>query len=252
MDRGRDHGCRLHGVSTMNLHVFDTKEAASMAAAEHVAALIQRQPRVTLGLATGSTPILFYTYLHQLRPAMKHVQSFNLDEYVGVPSHHPASFYQYMQTHYVIPFQLQDHQVHRPSGELAPTQALAAYRQALQGVTIDMQLLGIGTNGHIGFNEPGCDFDNDVHIETLDASTKQANQAAFGSPNLVPDFAITMGIKSILAAKQIVLLAFGDTKANVVAQMIQGPVTNQLPASVLQQHPNVHVYLDRAAAAKLT
>jgi glucosamine-6-phosphate deaminase len=236
----------------MNIHRFDTKEAASMAAAKRVAALIQQQPNVTLGLATGSTPILFYKYLHQLGPVMDQVQSYNLDEYVGLASHHPASFYQYMQTHFVIPFQLRPSQLHRPSGDLSPDQSLQEYRHALKGVTIDLQLLGIGTNGHIGFNEPGCDFDNDVHIETLDATTKNANQASFGSADLVPDLAITMGIKSILSAKQIVLLAFGDAKADAVAQMIQGPVTNEWPASVLQQHQNVHVYLDHAAAAKLT
>lgn len=236
----------------MNLHLFDTKEAASMAAATRVAALIHQQQAVTLGLATGSSPILFYQYLQQLRPVMDQVESYNLDEYVGLAPDHPASFFQYMEQHFVIPFQLRANQVHRPRGDLAPQQALIEYRQALQGVTIDLQLLGIGTNGHIGFNEPGCELDSDVHIETLRSSTKQANQAAFGSADLVPQYAITMGIKSILAANEICLLAFGDSKAEAVAQMIHGPVTNALPASVLQQHPNVHVYLDRAAAAKLT
>lgn len=236
----------------MNIHVFDTKEEASRAAATTVADLIRQHPSATLGLATGATPILFYRYLHALQPVMTHIQSFNLDEYVGIAPTNPASFYHYMETHYVKPFQLRAAQVHRPSGTLAPHAALQAYREALTNVVIDVQLLGIGTNGHIGFNEPGCDFNEDVHIETLSESTKQANQAAFGSKNLVPDDAITMGIKTILSAKRIVLLAFGKAKAEAIAQMVHGPVTNGLPASVLQQHPNVDVYLDQAAASKLT
>lgn len=236
----------------MNIHVFDTKEEASRAAATTVADLIRQHPSATLGLATGATPILFYRYLHALQPVMTHIQSFNLDEYVGIAPTNPASFYHYMETHYVKPFQLRAAQVHRPSGTLAPHAALQAYREALTNVVIDVQLLGIGTNGHIGFNEPGCDFNEDVHIETLSESTKQANQAAFGSNHLVPDDAITMGIKTILSAKRIVLLAFGKAKAEAIAQMVHGPVTNGLPASVLQQHPNVDVYLDQAAASKLT
>lgn len=236
----------------MNIHVFDTKEEASRAVATTVADLIRHHPSATLGLATGSTPILFYRYLHALQPVMTDIQSFNLDEYVGIAPTNPASFYHYMETHYVKPFQLRAAQVHRPSGTLAPQEALHAYREALTDVVIDLQLLGIGTNGHIGFNEPGCDFNEDVHIETLSESTKQANQAAFGSLDLVPDDAITMGIKTILSAKRIVLLAFGAAKAEAVAQMVHGPVTNDLPASVLQQHPNVDVYLDQAAASKLT
>ena len=236
----------------MNIHVFETKEAASKAVSTAVADVIRQLPSATLGLATGATPILFYQYLHELQPVMKDIQSFNLDEYVGIAPTNPASFYHYMETHYVKPFQLRAAQVHRPSGELPPQEALQAYREALNRVTIDLQILGIGTNGHIGFNEPGCDFNEDVHIETLSESTKQANQAAFGSVDLVPDHAITMGIKTILSAKRIVLLAFGEAKANAIAQMVHGPVTTALPASVLQQHPNVDVYLDQAAASQLT
>ena len=236
----------------MNIHVFDTKEEASMSVAKTVADLILQHPRATLGLATGSTPILFYQYLHALQPRMDDIKSFNLDEYVGIAPTNPASFYHYMETHYVKPFQLRADQVHRPSGELAPHAALQSYRDALTDVVIDLQLLGIGTNGHIGFNEPGCDFNEDVHIETLSESTKQANQAAFGSLALVPDYAITLGIKTILSAKRIVLLAFGEAKAEAVAQMVHGPVTTACPASVLQQHPNVDVYLDQAAASRLT
>lgn len=236
----------------MNVRVFDTKEAASMAAAVMVADFIGHHPSATLGLATGSTPILFYQYLHALQPVMSTIQSFNLDEYVGVARTNPASFYYYMEKHFVTPFQLRAAQVQRPSGELPGEVALAAYREALAGVTIDLQLLGIGTNGHIGFNEPGCDFNQDVHIETLSSSTKQANQAAFGAVDLVPSTAITMGIKTILSAKRIVLLAFGQAKADAVASMIEGPVTNALPASALQEHPFVEIYLDKAAASQLT
>lgn len=236
----------------MNIRVFETKEEASLAAAKAVATLIQHNPSATLGLATGATPVLLYQYLLALKPVMNDIQSFNLDEYIGVAPSHPASFYHYMDVHYVTPFQLSAAQVHRPSGELPPLEALQAYRDALRNATIDLQLLGIGTNGHIGFNEPGCDFNDDVHIETLSQSTKQANQAAFGSVELVPDLAITMGIKTILSAKRIVLLAFGDAKAEAVAQMVDGPLTNALPASVLQQHPNVEIYLDKAAASQLT
>lgn len=236
----------------MNIHVFATKEEASMAAANAFADVVRHQPTATLGLATGSTPILFYQYLKALQPVMHQIQTFTLDEYVGVSPTNPASFYAYMQTHYVTPFQLRDDQVHRPNGELPPQEALQLYRHALTNVTIDLQLLGIGTNAHIGFNEPGCDFNKDVHIETLSTSTKQANQAAFGSVDLVPDEAITMGIRTIIGARRIVLLAFGHAKAEAVAHMVEGPVTNLVPASVLQQHPNVDVYLDQAAASKLT
>jgi glucosamine-6-phosphate deaminase len=235
----------------MNVHLFDTKADASKAAAAQIAALIQQTPAVTLGLATGASPVLVYQYLRELHPPMRQVQSVNLDEYIGLSPDDPASFYQYMETHYVQPFQLTKAQVQRPNGALAPNEALAQYREVLQRVSIDLQLLGIGSNGHIGFNEPGCDFLDDVHIETLSESTKRANQAAFGSMDKVPQQAITMGIKTIMSAKRIVLLAFGEAKAEAVYHMIHGPVTNQVPASILQTHPRVDVYLDHAAASLL-
>jgi glucosamine-6-phosphate deaminase len=238
-------------MAHITLHVHDSKEAASQAAARLFYDRITAQPTLTLGLATGTTPVLFYRYLKELAPPMHNVRSFNLDEYIGLSPTHPQSFYAFMKTHYITPFGLQEAQVHIPIPGGDPHFTAAQYEHQLQATPIDLQLLGIGTNAHIGFNEPGCDPQQGVHIEPLTLETRQANAAGFASLDEVPTHAITMGIQNILDATHIVLLAFGENKAKAIQQMMEGPITPDVPASYLQQHPRVDVFLDQAAASAL-
>jgi glucosamine-6-phosphate deaminase len=235
----------------MNIHVYERKEAASYAASQLFLELINTKPDATLGLATGNTPVYLYRYIRELSPRVEQVTTFNLDEYVGIDPLHPASFATFMRTHLFNHLSFLEGRIHLPNPGLDPEAAAKDYQEQLQKHPIDIQLLGIGTNGHIGFNEPGCDFNQGVHIETLSEETRKANASAFESLDVVPTQALTMGIQNIMAAKRIVLLAFGEKKAQAVKKMIEGPITNLHPASILQKHPLVDVFLDQAAASLL-
>lgn len=235
----------------MKLHIYERKEAASYAASQLFLELVNTKPDAILGLATGNTPVFLYRYFRELSPRVEQVTTFNLDEYVGLDPLHPASFATFMRTHLFNHLPFTEGRIHLPNPGSDPEAAAEAYQKQLDDHPIDIQLLGIGNNGHIGFNEPGCDFEQGVHIETLLEETRVANAFAFESVDAVPSQALTMGIQNIMAAKRIVLLAFGEKKAKAVKQMVEGPVTNQCPASILQKHPFVDVFLDHAAASQL-
>ncbi|MCA1296085.1 glucosamine-6-phosphate deaminase [Paenibacillus sp. alder61] len=222
-----------------------------------IASLLQSNPRAILGLATGSTPVGVYGKLIELYRegvvSFKQASSFNLDEYIGLDEQHPESYRRFMNEKLFNHIDILPENTHVPSGSSSdPEQAAAEYNRLLeQAGQIDLQLLGLGHNGHIGFNEPAEELTGPTHIVKLEERTRQANARYFPSIDEVPTHAITMGIGTILQAKQILLMAKGADKAEVVARALRGPITTQCPASLLQTHPNVVVVLDQAAGGLL-
>lgn len=218
-----------------------------------IASLLQSNPRAILGLATGSTPVGVYQRLIELHRegvvSFKQASSYNLDEYIGLAEDHPESYRRFMNEKLFNHIDILPENTHVPSGIAEdPAKAAADYNRLLETAgQIDLQLLGLGHNGHIGFNEPSSELQGPTHIVELDARTRQANARFFASIDEVPTHAITMGIGSILQAKQILLMAKGEDKAEIVARALKGPITTQCPASFLQTHPNVVVVLDQAA-----
>lgn len=205
----------------------------------------------TLGLATGSTPVTLYQEMVTSALDFSHLTSVNLDEYVGLSGENPQSYRYFMNEHVFNkkPFK----ETFVPNGQAKDLdEECARYNDIIAQHPIDLQVLGVGRNGHIGFNEPGTSFDVQTHVVALTDSTIEANKRYFDSIEEVPTHALSMGIASILKSKQIILMAFGKEKAAAVAKMIEGPVTEQLPASVLQMHPNVIVIVDEQAASELT
>lgn len=204
----------------------------------------------TLGLATGSSPTALYQKIVESDLDFSKLYSVNLDEYVGLAPDHEQSYHAFMQEHFfnAKPFK----ESFLPDGMAEDLeQAAKDYDDILSQHVIDLQILGIGSNGHIGFNEPGTSFDSQTHVVDLTDSTIEANSRFFTSRDQVPTKAISMGIASIMAAKKIILFAYGDKKADAIFKMVNGPVTEEVPASVLQDHPDVTLILDEAAAAKL-
>lgn len=203
-----------------------------------------------LGLATGSTPIPLYQEIVKSNLDFSDVTSINLDEYVGLPVENEQSYDYFMREHLfnAKPFK----QSFLPNGLAEDLQEeTKRYDAVIDSHPVDLQILGIGRNGHIGFNEPGTSFDITTHVVDLAQDTIQANSRFFDTIDDVPKQAISMGIASIMNSKTILLLAFGEEKSDAIAQMVNGPITEELPASVLQQHTDVIVIADEAAASKL-
>ena len=235
----------------MEFHVFETGRAACEAAGVLIAAQVTRKGDSVLGLATGSTPIPAYEQLvswyDQGIIDFSRVRTFNLDEYVGIDEKNPLSYHAFMHEHLFDRVNLRPENIHLPSGHAAADGL--AYDEAIRAAGgIDIQLLGIGRNGHIGFNEPAKEFTFGTHVVTLTQDTIEANARFFASPDEVPRQAISMGIGNIMHARCIVLVATGEAKAEAVYRMIRGPVTPECPASVLQLHPCCVVLVDREAA----
>lgn len=204
----------------------------------------------TLGLATGSSPTALYQKIVESDVDFSKLYSVNLDEYVGLAPDHEQSYHAFMQEHLFNTKPFKDSFL--PDGMAEDLeQAAKDYDDILSQHVIDLQILGIGSNGHIGFNEPGTSFDSQTHVVDLTDSTIEANSRFFTSRDQVPTKAISMGIASIMAAKKIILFAYGDKKADAIFKMVNGPVTEEVPASVLQHHSDVTLILDEAAAAKL-
>jgi len=231
--------------------VYDDYEGLSQKAFEVMEEVV-KQGKVTLGLATGSSPVGLYKRLveaHKNGLTFKDVQSFNLDEYVGLSKDHDQSYYHFMFEHLFkhVDFNLEN--VHLPKGEGSLEEVVAEYEAMLSENPQDLQLLGIGSNGHIGFNEPGTSFDSTVHVIRLKEETRQDNARFFSSIEEVPNFAITMGIKDILRAKKILLVASGKNKAMAIKEMLEGKIREEVPCTILQNHPDVIVVLDKEAAS---
>ena len=204
----------------------------------------------TLGLATGSTPLAFYDEIRKCDLDFSDMTSVNLDEYVGLAADNDQSYHYFMQENLFRAKSFKESFL--PNGLASDLQEeTRRYDQVIAEHPIDFQILGIGHNGHIGFNEPGTSFDVTTHVVNLTEDTIKANSRFFDSIDDVPKQAISMGIQSIMQSKMIVLMAYGQGKADAIKQMIEGPVTEDLPASVLQKHPNVVVIVDEAAASAL-
>jgi len=204
----------------------------------------------TLGLATGGTPLKLYANMRDAKLDVSEVSTVNLDEYVGLPADSPQSYHYYMEQELFSSLNFKE--TFLPNGMAEDLDAeCERYEQILADHPVDLQVLGLGTNAHIGFNEPGTSFDTKTHVVELTQETKDANKRYFEKEEDVPTHAVSMGIASIMAVKEIVLLAFGESKADAIQQMVEGPVTEDCPASVLQNHPNVTIIVDEAAASKL-
>lgn len=201
------------------------------------------------GLATGSTPEALYEKIRESDLDFSDKISINLDEYVGLAPDHPQSYHYFMQKHLfdTKPFK----KSYLPNGLVADKEEITRYNKVIDEHPIDLQILGIGTNAHIGFNEPGTPFNQKTHKEKLTRETIEANKRFFESEEDVPKYAYSMGIESIMSAKKILLMAFGENKAEAVRNMIHGPVTEEVPASILQTHQDVTVILDEEAASQL-
>ncbi|WP_141904875.1 glucosamine-6-phosphate deaminase [Lysinibacillus sp. Y5S-8] len=225
----------------------NTYEEMSEVAAHIFSKQIQEKPNSILGLATGGSPVGMYKKLvarHQAgHLSFKDVQTFNLDEYVGLEQTSPASYWTFMHKNLFNFVDIQEENIHLPNGKAADlaTECLAYDGRIEEAGGIDLQLLGIGVNGHIGFNEPGTSFDSMTNIVELTESTRTENAIYFDDPSEVPTHAITMGIQSIMKAKEIVLIAFGEKKLDAMEKLKSGHVTEDFPASQLLNHPNVTI-----------
>lgn len=241
----------------MRIIICKDTAAQGEAAASVIAAQILRKANSVLGFATGSTPIPTYAALANLvaRGALsfRDVRCFNLDEYVGLSPEHEQSYLRFMVENLFSKVDIRPGAYRLPDGNAADlTAECAKYEREIAAAGgVDLQLLGIGHNGHIGFNEP-CDcFPENTHVVTLTPRTIEANRRFFASADEVPRRALSMGIGTIMRARAILLVISGSDKAEITAQALQGEVTPQVPASILRFHPNVTVVLDEAAASKL-
>ncbi|GAA3204785.1 glucosamine-6-phosphate deaminase [Microbacterium terregens] len=224
-------------------------------AADEIARLIRRDPGAVLGLATGSTPLAVYDALRSrlVGADVARVRGFALDEYVGLAPAHPQSYRSVITREVVEPLGLDPARVRIPDGSLEGIEhAGEDYERALVDAGgVDLQLLGIGTDGHIGFNEPGSSFASLTRVKTLTMQTREDNARFFDSVDDVPRHCITQGLGTILRARHLVLLAFGEGKAEAVAGAVEGPLTASLPGSAIQLHPHATVIVDDAAASAL-
>jgi glucosamine-6-phosphate deaminase len=242
----------------MKIIVAKNYEELSRKAGNLFASQLILKSNAVIGLATGSSPVGMYKELIQsYRDGdidFDEVVSFNLDEYIGISPDNEQSYHYFMKENLFNHINIRPENIHIPSG-IAVDMTIAAqcYDKMIEEAGgIDIQILGIGNNGHIGFNEPDVKFEARTHIVELEPETIEANSRFFDSIDQVPTQAISMGIKNIMQSRKIVLIASGEGKAKVVQAMIEGPITPELPASVLQLHPDVTIILDEAAASLLT
>jgi len=242
----------------VRIHVFPDEQQVALDLAARIAAFVRERPSAVLGLPTGRTPVLMYRELSRLAAAgaldLSSAATFNLDEFFGLPPGDPGSYRQFMEEHLFRHVNLRPERIHFLDGAAADAEAeCARYERAIEAAGgIDFQVLGIGANGHIGFNEPAPGLVARTHRVTLTPGTRESNAGLFGDdPDRVPHEALSMGMATILQARHIVLIATGEGKAECVEGMIAGPLTTALPASFLQVHRDVDVMLDAPAAARL-
>src|SRR6267154_1656808 len=234
-------------------------EEISLQAAQLIAGAMRKKPSLALGLATGGTMIGVYKYLVDLHKQgslnFSRVVTFNLDEYLGLPPAHPQSFHHFMREHLFAHVNVNPRNIHIPDGTIRGDydQYCASYEETIRKAGgIDLQLLGIGRNGHIGFNEPTSSIGSRTRLKVLSQETMDDNAKFFARGEESPRCAITMGIGTILEARKVLLLATGKSKSAAVAKSIEGPVTCAVSASALQLHPDVTFIIDDAAASQLT
>lgn len=212
-----------------------------------------RKPGLALGLATGRTPAGLYRRIVDAKLPMKRVRFFNLDEFIGLPPSDPRSFHHLLHERLLDPLKIPERNAHLLRGDVPdPEKAAVAYEKVVRAAGgIDLQILGIGRNGHVAFNEPGSSLGSRTRPKTLEMKTLVDYAGTFASPDEVPRFSITMGIGTILEARRILLLASGPEKAEAIQRMAEGPITAEIPASALQLHPKASVLLDEDAASRL-
>lgn len=237
----------------MEIIIQKNPEAATEIAAGIVAQLLRKKPNAVLGLATGGTPLLLYKMLAEVKLDWRRVKTFNLDEYVGLSPAHAQSYHHFMWENFFRHINIAKKNVHIPDGMAKDIPKFCAqYEKKIRAAGgIDLQVLGIGTDGHIGFNEPTSSLASRTRIKTLTPQTRRDNARFFRNEAEVPHHCITMGIGTIMDARQCLLLAFGQNKARAIAEAVEGPITAMNPASVLQMHPVVKVCLDESAATQL-
>ncbi len=241
----------------MNIHIFDNANQVGLAAANLFAAQILQKPQSVLGLATGSSPIETYQHLisfyKQGALDFSKITTFNLDEYVGIPQDHPASYHAFMDENLFNFVNMDKSRVHVPNGNASDLPAeCTQYDQAIENAGgIDMQLLGIGQNAHIGFNEPDRLFTYGCHVVKLAQSTIDANKRFFNHESEVPREAVSLGIGTIMNAKKIVLIATGKSKAQAIAASVKSDIDPAIPGSILRAHPHVTILIDKEAASLL-
>lgn len=237
--------------------VIDRPEVLAALAADAVERLVRRRPDAVLGLATGSSPEQVYDELarrHAAGLSFAHARAFLLDEYVGLPADHPERYRTVIERQVVDRTDLRSEAVQAPDGGAADIAAACeAYERAIADAGgVDLQILGIGTDGHVAFNEPGSSLGSRTRVKTLTEQTRRDNARFFGGDvDAVPRHVLTQGLGTIMAARHLVLLASGRAKAEAVHHMVEGPITAMWPGSVLQLHPHVTVLVDEAAASRL-
>jgi glucosamine-6-phosphate deaminase len=231
--------------------------AVSGEAAKIIADRLRKKPTMVLGLATGSTPVGLYRELIRLHREtgldFSKVTTFNLDEYVGLPPDHSQSYRTFMRENLFAHINLEPRFTHVPDGMVNDIGAHCDWYEAeiARWGGIDIQVLGIGANGHLAFNEPGSSLGSRTRVKTLSRQTREDNARFFGSLEEVPRYAITMGIGTIMEARELVLIASGEGKAEAIQAAVEGPLTAMVPASIVQMHARAFVIVDRAAAAGL-
>jgi glucosamine-6-phosphate deaminase len=241
----------------MLVEVYPDYEAMSDRAAEIVTDQIRRKPDSVIGFATGSTPLGLYKRLienHRERGLdFSKITTFNLDEYIGLSPTHDQSYHYFMWKNFFSHVNVTPARVHLPQGMADDVEAFCGWyeERIAQAGGIDVQILGIGANGHIAFNEPGSSLGSRTRIKTLTQKTIEDNARFFDEPAEVPRYAITMGIGTIMDAKQVLLVSSGASKADAIKATLEGPITAMVPATIVQLHRHAYVLLDEAAASKL-
>ncbi len=240
----------------MNINIVKNYEEMSQLASKMINDFVQTNPFGVIGLATGQTPEGVYKLLvdahHNLDIDWSNITTFNLDEYIGINATSPFSYAHYMHEKLFKYLNIKSENTHIPLGQGDYQKNIDNYEQKIKNAGgINLQLLGIGSNGHIGFNEPGTSFDSKTHVVDLATSTISDNKQYFKTIDDVPKKAITIGLNTIMQAQQIILIASGLNKAEAIAKLVEGKITPKIPASILQNHDHVTLIIDQKAASKL-
>jgi glucosamine-6-phosphate deaminase len=241
----------------MEIIIQPHSQKASLIAARIVARVVREKTRPVLGFATGNSPLQVYKDLIRMHREegldFSRVTTFNLDEYVGLAADHPSSFHAFMEQHLFGHVNIPEENVHIPDGMTKDIPAFCRrYEEDIKAAGgIDVQILGIGTDGHIGFNEPSSSLASRTRIKTLTDQTRKDNAVFFGGEENVPFHCITMGVGTIMDSRMCLLLAFGKKKARAIAATCEGPITTMVPGSVLQMHPHAIIIIDKDAASEL-
>jgi glucosamine-6-phosphate deaminase len=241
----------------MEVIIKPDPQAGCVLAAKIIAKLIRSKPDCVLGLATGNTPKPMYAELVRMHKQdgldFSRVTTFNLDEYVGLPADHPQSYHHFMDENLFNHVNIRRENIHIPDGTVKDVPAhCREYEESIKAAGgVDLQVLGVGLDGHIGFNEPTSALSSRTRIKTLTPKTVEENSSNFDDPTKVPRHVITMGVGTIRDARQCLVLAFGDRKSSMIAHMVEGPITAMVPASALQLHQSTIAIIDEEAARRL-